>query len=77
MHGCFWHRCPRCALGLPKSNAEYWSDKFERNVERGRRKEGALLDMGWKVHTIWECDTEVGCKQAEMVLAQRTPDKPC
>ena len=77
VHGCFWHRCPRCALGLPKSNAEYWSDKFERNVERDRRKEGGLLDMGWKVHTIWECDTEVGCKQAEMVLAQRTPDKPC
>ena len=56
VHGCFWHRCPRCALELPKSNVDYWSEKFERNVERDRMKEAALLDRGWKVHTIWECD---------------------
>ena len=56
VHGCFWHRCPRCALGLPKSNTDYWSEKFERNVERDREKEAALLDRGWEVRTIWECD---------------------
>ncbi len=60
VHGCFWHRCPRCALGLPKSNIDYWSEKFERNVERDLRNEGGLLDMGWTVHTIWECDLEGG-----------------
>ena len=58
VHGCFWHRCPRCALELPKSNVGYWSVKFERNVERDRRKETALLDLSWKVHTIWECDLD-------------------
>ena len=47
VHGCFWHRCPRCALELPKSNVGYWSVKFERNVERDRRKETALLDLSW------------------------------
>ena len=60
VHGCFWHRCPRCALELPKSNVDYWSEKFERNVERDRRKEAALLDRGWRVHTIWECDVDGG-----------------
>ena len=60
VHGCFWHRCPKCALGLPKSNSDYWSEKFARNVERDRRKEVALLDMGWSVHTIWECRIDDG-----------------
>ena len=60
VHGCFWHRCPRCALGLPKSNVDYWSEKFERNVQRDLTKEAALLDLGWEVRTIWECDIDTG-----------------
>jgi|TARA_B100001964_G_scaffold245201_2_gene330658 DNA mismatch endonuclease (patch repair protein) len=63
VHGCFWHRCPRCALELPKTNKEYWSEKFERNVERDRRKEQMLLGMGWEVHTIWECDLDQGASK--------------
>ena len=60
VHGCFWHRCPKCALGLPKSNTQYWSEKFERNIERDLRKEMALTELGWEVHTIWECSIEEG-----------------
>ena len=56
VNGCFWHRCPRCDLGLPKTNVDYWSQKFNKNVERDTRKQNTLLDMGWNVHTIWECD---------------------
>ena len=33
--GCFWHRCPRCNLPLPKSNVEYWKTKFE--LKSGQR----------------------------------------
>ena len=60
VHGCFWHRCPTCDLGLPKTNADYWREKFERNVERDAKKELALLDLGWAVHTIWECEIDSG-----------------
>ena len=56
VHGCFWHRCPQCELDLPKTNVDYWAQKFSKNVDRDRRKQNALLDMGWNVHTIWECD---------------------
>ena len=56
VHGCFWHRCPTCNLGLPKTNQDYWREKFERNVERDKRKESTLLDLSWTVHTIWECE---------------------
>ena len=60
VHGCFWHRCPKCDLGMPKTNVEYWSKKFSLNVDRDSRKELALIKLGWNVHTIWECDVSEG-----------------
>ena len=59
VHGCFWHRCPKCAPGLPKSNVEYWTEKFERNIARDRAKEDSLVRLGWDVHTIWECEISI------------------
>ena len=56
INGCYWHRCPKCDLSLPKSNVEFWKQKFKRNIERDRAKTKALEDIGWKVYTIWECD---------------------
>lgn len=55
VNGCFWHRCPICDLPLPKSNVEFWKTKFEKNVERDRRKSIELNEMGWTVITVWEC----------------------
>ena len=71
VHGCFWHRCPKCDLGLPKTNVEYWSDKFERNVERDRRKEEGLSLLGWKVLTIWECELVAGLPSALELLRKQ------
>lgn len=42
---------------MPKARAEYWRNKFARNVERDRRKERALMEAGWRVVTVWECET--------------------
>lgn len=55
VNGCFWHRCPHCALPLPKSNVEYWVVKFENNVKRDKKNLALLEEDGWKVHVIWEC----------------------
>lgn len=55
VNGCFWHRCPRCNLPMPKSNVEYWVIKFDRNVERDAENIQALKDAGWKIHIVWEC----------------------
>ena len=78
VHGCFWHRCPTCNLGLPKTNADYWREKFERNVERDRRKELGLMNLGWAVHSIWECDLQGGLAQCitEYLYFDRILDKP-
>ena len=58
VNGCFWHRCPKCNLPLPKSNQEFWEAKFKRNVERDQRKIGELEALGWKTFVIWECELE-------------------
>ena len=56
VNGCFWHRCPKCNLPLPKSNREFWDAKFKRNAERDERKINELERLGWKVFVIWECE---------------------
>ncbi|MGF7072338.1 very short patch repair endonuclease [Mucilaginibacter sp. 3215] len=56
IHGCYWHRCPICNLSKPKANSTFWSDKFEKNVERDGRKTSALERDGWTVMTFWECE---------------------
>ena len=61
VHGCFWHQHddPQCLDGrLPKSRAEYWGPKLQRNVERDAAHVAALEADGWKVLSIWECDTK-------------------
>lgn len=55
VNGCFWHRCPHCNLSLPKSNVEYWAEKFERNVARDKKNLAMLDELGWKTHVVWEC----------------------
>jgi DNA mismatch endonuclease (patch repair protein) len=57
--GCFWHRCPEHAVA-PKNNAAWWSQKLDRNVQRDREKDVALVDLGWTVLHIWEHESPVG-----------------
>jgi DNA mismatch endonuclease, patch repair protein len=53
LDGCFWHRCPRHAT-TPATNTDYWLAKFERNVDRDRAVDRALIAEGWKVLRVWE-----------------------
>ncbi len=58
VHGCFWHRHPGCGKATtPKTRRDYWIPKFEENVARDARVAQALRDAGWRVETIWECET--------------------
>jgi DNA mismatch endonuclease (patch repair protein) len=66
--GCFWHRCPKHGTD-PRSNADYWSLKLARNVERDRRTGAALRKRGWKVVRIWEHeDPSVAARRIESIL---------
>jgi DNA mismatch endonuclease (patch repair protein) len=57
VHGCFWHGHD-CARGarVPKQNRDYWLGKVARNRARDAASREALVALGWRVETIWECD---------------------
>ena len=59
VHGCFWHCHPGGpANRIPKSNVEFWTSKFKRNVLRDKENRKALRALGWRVEIIWECETK-------------------
>jgi len=55
IHGCFWHGHGVCGKTIPASNREYWTSKISRNIQRDKQNEQALLSLGWRVITLWEC----------------------
>lgn len=58
VHGCFWHRHAGCKLAAePKTRVGFWKNKFRKNVERDASAVAALVEMGWDVLTVWECET--------------------
>ena len=62
VHGCFWHRHQGCKVAsTPKTNTEFWVEKFDRNVSRDACTTIKLVDLGWRVFVVWEC--ELGSKQ--------------
>jgi len=65
INGCFWHRHRGCRYSyMPKSNIEFWSSKFEKNMERDKTVVNELNNKGIKVIVIWEC-TVKGLKNEE------------
>lgn len=58
VHGCFWHRHEGCRLSsTPRTRADFWQAKFDRNVARDRAATSALEAIGWRVLIVWECET--------------------
>jgi DNA mismatch endonuclease (patch repair protein) len=56
VHGCFWHRHPRCALArLPKSRADFWLPKLKGNRARDLKNARKLRRLGWDQLIVWEC----------------------
>ena len=58
VHGCFFHM-HNCRYGkvVPATNAEFWRNKRESNVNRDRRNLKLLKKAGWDVLIVWECQT--------------------
>lgn len=55
--GCFWHSCPQHAT-RPRTNAEFWANKLDRNRQRDDRDTRRLERAGWHVLRIWEHETK-------------------
>lgn len=76
--GCFWHGCPKCALGA-KSNSEYWKPKIAGNIKRDRTNTSRLRASGWKVVRVWEHDLRddpAKCLRKIVTAIRRDAAKP-
>ncbi len=56
VHSCFGHRHKECKFSyMPKSRVEFWTKKFNDNVERDLRIQNELQDKHIKYIIVWEC----------------------
>ena len=57
VNGCFWHGHEGCRYFVwPKNNAEFWKEKITRNIRRDKNNHQLLVEQGWRVIDIWECE---------------------
>ena len=56
VQGCFWHGHNCKLASKPKSNQDYWNPKIEMNRMRDAKNLNALLQQGWSVLELWECE---------------------
>ena len=50
------HRCSKSHV--PSLRRRFWKAKLERNRQRDRQNRLALRRLGWRILTVWECQTE-------------------
>jgi DNA mismatch endonuclease (patch repair protein) len=75
IHGCFWHghTAKSCTISrMPKSNVEFWRDKFTYNQMRDRKNQKNLKKAGWNIIIVWECQLRGKKKSATL---QKLVDK--
>lgn len=70
VHGCFWHQHEGCKrASKPKSRMDYWQPKLARNQLRDHANRSALIERGWSVLVVWECETKHPAALAERLQA--------
>lgn len=68
VHGCFWHRHPRCRYAYtPKSRTYFWNEKLNENIKRDRKNVSLLRKAGWYPIIVWECELK---KNPDVVLTK-------
>lgn len=61
VNGCFWHAHQGCRWFVtPKSNSEFWQNKFSYNIARDERNYQKLRNLGWRILVVWECEIRHG-----------------
>jgi DNA mismatch endonuclease (patch repair protein) len=69
VHGCFWHRHPRCRnTRMPKSRLSFWRPKLLENRLRDLRNQRALKKLGWGFLIVWECELRDRGRLSERLL---------
>jgi len=74
--GCFWHG-HTCKRGRPPtSNSEFWQRKIGKNRERDNRVRRELRKCGWRVLTVWQCETRDKSRLAHRLTRLISRPKP-
>lgn len=56
VHGCFWHGHLGCKYAvIPKTRTNWWREKIRTNRLRDERQARELVDLGWRVITVFAC----------------------
>lgn len=64
VHGCFWHGHEGCKyFKIPDTNTEWWSEKIKKNKTNDAKNETALIALGWKIITVFECELKNNRKE--------------
>jgi len=58
VHGCFWHGHSCWRGRLPKKNVAFWREKIASNQGRDTRAESDLLERGFRVLIVWQCELD-------------------
>ncbi|MDR2727836.1 MAG: very short patch repair endonuclease [Chitinispirillales bacterium] len=58
VHGCFWHGHEAgCRYShTSQSRKKYWEQKISMTKKRDNEHTRFLIENGWKIITIWECE---------------------
>ncbi len=57
INGCFWHMHEgNSCFVMPKTRQEYWYPKLQKNKQRDINNIAILINDGWKVIVVWECE---------------------
>lgn len=75
VHGCFWHGCRKCDRGtrVPKTNTAFWVQKIAANCRRDGEAQKKLIDLGWRVIVLWQCETVDLNSVRELLLRELPP----
>ena len=57
VHGCFWHLHGCKNTVIPKTRTKWWTAKLAGNRSRDERIRLRNEELGWRVITVWECET--------------------
>ena len=57
------------------SNADYWVKKIERNIERDKLKDQALMELGWRIIHFWSKDVEKNVEQCYMQIVNSIDER--
>ncbi len=76
INGCFWHHHYNCKYAtIPKSRQDYWIKKINRNVENDVKNTKLLMQMDYKVITVWECEIKDAFEDRMKYLIEEITDQ--